>query len=312
MSELRPPLSSSVCTIIVTYNAMEWIDRCLGSLERSELKTDVVVIDNNSNDETVVHVQHSFPHVLVIANDSNLGFGGANNQGLVYAFDQGYDFFFLLNQDAWVDASTLGNLKTIMEEESGFGITSPLHLTADRSRFDQLFYEFVSGDVGDAFIHPENEVFGVKEVSFVNAAAWMMSRECLLKVGVFHPLFFHYGEDFNYAQRVVHEGLKVGVVNQTYVVHDRDDRPPSKIKFDPIKRLERDLFLKLLAPNNNYGWIGYARYLSKRLKFISREMSSREEVEALRKFALDNFRETYLKARKFDQRKLSVTYSSSR
>ncbi|MBR07547.1 MAG: family 2 glycosyl transferase [Rickettsiales bacterium] len=309
MSELRSPLASSVCTIIVTYNAMEWIDRCLGSLERSELKTDLIVIDNKSNDITVAHVQDNYPQVKLFINDNNLGFGGANNQGLVYAYSQGYDFFFLLNQDAWVDENTVGNLKKIMDDDKGYGITSPIHLSSNRSKFDDLFYEFVSDDVEDVFLNQVEGQLEVKEVHFVNAAAWMISKECLEKVGIFHPLFFHYGEDLNYVQRVRYEGLRVGLVNQTYVVHDRDDRPPSKIKFDPFKRLERDLFLKLLEPNNSYGWIRYARYLSKRLKFISKDLSSREEVEALRKFALDNFRVTYLKARKFDLRKLSINSS---
>ena len=41
------------------------------------------------------------------------------------------------------------------------------------------------------------------EVDFVNAAAWLLSRECIDKVGLFDSLFFHYGEDVNYCQRLI-------------------------------------------------------------------------------------------------------------
>jgi GT2 family glycosyltransferase len=64
----------------------------------------------------------------------------------------------------------------------------------------------------------------VYEVPFVNAAGWLLSKKCLETVGGFDPVFFHYGEDDNYCQRVLFHGLKIGVTPQTFLKHDRETR----------------------------------------------------------------------------------------
>lgn len=60
-------------------------------------------------------------------------------------------------------------------------------------------------------------------VPFVNAAAWLLPRQTMKTIGGFDPIFFHYGEDRNYAQRVEYHGLETVVVPEAFVVHDRLD-----------------------------------------------------------------------------------------
>jgi len=68
------------------------------------------------------------------------------------------------------------------------------------------------------------------KVPFVNAVAWLISRECLETIGGFDPLFFHYGEDDNYSQRVIYHGFKIGVLLKVFVIHDRATRVRTKPK----------------------------------------------------------------------------------
>jgi len=56
------------------------------------------------------------------------------------------------------------------------------------------------------------------------AAFWLISAECLMKVGVFDPIFFHYGEDGDYLSRVRFHGFKIGVVMDSIAYHDRQER----------------------------------------------------------------------------------------
>lgn len=79
------------------------MDRCIGSLRRSEYPVDTVVIDNGSQDATVALLKERYPEVHVVCNRENLGFGKANNIGMRLALEKGYDAVFLLNQDAWID-----------------------------------------------------------------------------------------------------------------------------------------------------------------------------------------------------------------
>ena len=78
-----------VLVIVVTYNAMRWIDRCLGSLLASKPKPDVFVVDNASTDGTPDYLSSNFNDVIVNKPGRNLGFGQANNIGLKYALENG-------------------------------------------------------------------------------------------------------------------------------------------------------------------------------------------------------------------------------
>jgi GT2 family glycosyltransferase len=64
----------------------------------------------------------------------------------------------------------------------------------------------------------------VYQVPFVNAAAWLVSRRCVETVGLFNPVFEHYGEDMEYADRVRHHGLRVGIAPAARVCHGRENR----------------------------------------------------------------------------------------
>ena len=97
-----------ILTIIVTYNGMRWAQRCLQSLRDSEVHTDIYVIDNGSTDGTQAFIREHFPEAVMVQNARNEGFGRANNRGLRYALEHGYDYVYLLNEDAWIMPSTLG------------------------------------------------------------------------------------------------------------------------------------------------------------------------------------------------------------
>ena len=104
-----------------------------------------MVIDNSSTDDTVALLQ-KYKEVDLIQSSENLGFGKANNIGMQKAMEQGADYVFLLNQDAWVFHNTIGNLVAAMEKNSQFGLVSPLHYSGDGENygFHFLFPPFLS------------------------------------------------------------------------------------------------------------------------------------------------------------------------
>ena len=120
-----------ILAIIVTYDGMRWIDRCLGSVYASQVPMDAFVADNDSSDGTAGYVAELFPQAVLVRNASNLGFAEGNNQGFRYALEQGYDYVYLLNQDAWVDPDTVGELVRMHEAHPEFGILSPYQYRAD-------------------------------------------------------------------------------------------------------------------------------------------------------------------------------------
>ena len=186
---------TSVFAIVVTYNGMQWIDRCIGSLCESSQPVQVIVVDNASSDGCADYIESHFPQAHLILSDKNLGFAKANNIGIRYAIDNGADFVFLLNQDAWLGSSTtlMGLLQSFEDNES-VGIVSPMHMNGEGDALDWKFATCMSGDfVSDCYM---GKIKTSYQVTFVNAAAWLISRACIEKVGGFDTsLFVNYGED---------------------------------------------------------------------------------------------------------------------
>ncbi|MGF1555899.1 glycosyltransferase family 2 protein [Paucihalobacter sp.] len=209
--------------IIVTYNAMPWIDKCLQSVGSCP----VVVVDNASTDQTLSHIQNNYANVTLLPQSHNLGFGQANNIGIRYALDGVAEHVLLLNQDAYLVDDVLDNLISFQKSNVEYGILSPIHITANKQKLDKNFSNFMLREKTGSFYSDYvlgNRKPAIYEVPFVNAAAWLISRKCLETVGGFDPLFFHYGEDDNYCQRVSYHGFKIGVIPNTYIIHDRADR----------------------------------------------------------------------------------------
>lgn len=216
-----------IVVVVVTYNGLVWIDRCLGSVADPTGRIHTVVIDNGSSDGTVEAISKRYPKVELVRTNKNLGFGQANNLGIRIALDRGSSYAFLLNQDAWLTPGTLDQLVTTSRSYPGFGILSPIHLNGKGDGLDLDFSKYIvpsrcPGLYSDLVVGRTRS--SPYPLPFVNAAAWLITRECFTAVGGFSPSFFHYGEDDNYIQRVLFHGFSVGIVAGTFVHHDRPDR----------------------------------------------------------------------------------------
>lgn len=223
-----------VATVIVIYNGMQrnWIQRCFDSLLASELPTEIIAIDNASKDGSVPFIQENYPTVKLFESGENLGFGGANNLGIKHAVEAGADYVFLLNQDARIEPDVLPKLVHGFSISTGYGIISPLHLNGRGDALDLSFSKSIAphlcaGLYSDFVLgQPQDKVY---EAEFICAAAWLISKECLEKVGGFSPTFFHYSEDDNYIHRLHYKGLKIGVYPFAKIMHDREERETDRV-----------------------------------------------------------------------------------
>ena len=215
-----------VLAIIVSYHFMPWVDKCLPSLLASTYPMDVMVLDNGSKDESVEHVRRHYPDVTVVDNRANLGFGKANNIGIRHAMENGYDAVLLINQDAWLEADALGKLVGVLESHPDYGIVSPVHRNGAGDKVEKGFSDYTG--LKDLEHLPHDTVV---EVPFINAAIWLVRVETLMKTGLFAPLFYHYGEDKDLANRMAYHHYKIGYVPEALGSHDREYREMGKEKF---------------------------------------------------------------------------------
>ena len=237
-----------VLVIVVTYNGMQWLGRCLGSVQgdaRSEpgMTTDLYVWDNDSTDGSADFVEANYPQAKLVRSTENLGFSIPNNKGMQYALDKGYDYVYLLNQDAWLEPGALEKLVAVADAHPEYGLLSPMQMTDGYKGLDEQFAKRLPVKPAMtsivSFPAPTSScpvstsscpalTGHLIEVPFVMAAHWLVPTRVIRKVGLFNEeLFPHWGQDDDWCQRLDFCGLKIGVVEEARAVHDRATRQES-------------------------------------------------------------------------------------
>jgi len=242
---------SKVFVIIITYNGFKWVDKCFSSLKKSIIPVQIIVIDNGSVDGTIDQIKIVNPEAIVYKLEKNQGFGYANNIGIKIAYDAGADFVFLLNQDAWIEPNTISDLIKHQKKMPEYGIVSPMHLTGDGLEIDYYFSNYIIPTrCPNLFsnIYLQKNINDIYPVESVNAAAWLICRNCIKKIGGFSPLFFHYGEDDNYIDRLHYYNLKIGILPSVVIYHDREKRVNNRFFINENVVLNRLLMVEYANP----------------------------------------------------------------
>lgn len=247
--------NKKVAMIIVTWKGMKWINKCLQSIRNSDYPATIFIVDNNSPDGTPSFIEQNFPEVKLTRSDRNLGFGKANNVAIRQALDAGFDYFFLLNQDAYIEPNTISELINVAEE-GDYGIISPIHMNGDASHIDFYFRDYVLGQCAkylDSTILSNNPITTFSSTA-IPAAAWFLPRKTILEIGGFEPLFYHYGEDDNYCSRVQYHKQSIVFTLKARIRHDREDTVGNKKAYNKTLNY-RHLLINSMNINHPAGYI---------------------------------------------------------
>jgi len=215
-----------VSVIIVTWNAEKFIKDCLDSVFAQTFnELDVIIVDNNSTDQTLNIVNDYLPRIRIIKNDKNQGFCFANNQAL--AIVKG-NYILTLNSDMILDKHYISYLKEYLDKNCDIGMVQGKFLRADRKTIDSLglylspskrLFDIAKGRVDGPKYTKAREIFGPC------AAAAMYRKELLdaVKQGeeFFDNSFYFLVEDFDIAWRARNKGWKAMFVPQAVCCHFR-------------------------------------------------------------------------------------------
>ena len=116
---------ADVSVVVVTYNALPWLERALESVRGNE----TIVVDHGSTDGTVELVRERFPDARLIEQE-NRGLGGGSNAGMRVASG---DWYLLLNSDAWALEGALERLVAFAEAHAEAAVVGPRLLNPDGS-----------------------------------------------------------------------------------------------------------------------------------------------------------------------------------
>jgi GT2 family glycosyltransferase len=188
---------------------------CLQAVDTTleDLAYEIIVVDNGSIDGSQAILAERFPQAQLIQNEENVGFAGANNQGM--ALSQGR-YVLLLNSDAMLLPDSIRAMLDLAESQPDIGMVGAHLLNTDgtfqasHTPFPNLWQEFlILSGLGRTFIGPSypsrgpDEDKGPQRTDYVEGACMLVRREAVDDVGGLDEGYFMYAEevDWCYAMR---------------------------------------------------------------------------------------------------------------
>ena len=237
--------------IIVTYNAEKWLDLCLGSCRRFAKEVPVIVVDNNSSDNTVEYIKKNYSEVVVLPQADNTGFAKGNNIGIKYALAHAAESVFLLNPDAEICEQTLEKCHQVLFSDDKLAAVQPIILLPSKlvNSVGNSFHYLGLAEAGgnDLPLEIAKEVVphlkNKTEPGYLSGAAMMIKTEVIKCLGGFDEFLFIYHEDAELCWRFRLAGWKLGVVSEAVAIHHYEfSRSIARIYY-----MERNRFLVWLS-----------------------------------------------------------------
>lgn len=201
------PARDDVTVIVVTFNSAHCIPALAENLANL---SNVFIVDNASDDETVIEVRRRFSKAILLQNDRNLGFGAANNRALAAVTTP---YALLLNPDCLPGADFLDGMLKASAQFPDAAIIAP-HLIR-RNGEPEVSYRWPATHWKSSGSKTE----GPCCVGFVCGAVMLLNMKVMKEVGFFDESFFLYYEDEDLCQRVFMCGKQIVVVPDVKIVH---------------------------------------------------------------------------------------------
>ncbi|PTM08349.1 MAG: glycosyl transferase family 2 [Bacteroidetes bacterium] len=224
--------------VILNYNVKYFLELCLKSVEQAitTLDAEIIVVDNDSSDESCEMVQEKFPLVTLISNTNNVGFAKANNQGVAVAKGA---YVCILNPDTVVAEDTfimlikfakskpnLGAIGCKLIDGSGaFLPESKRNIPVVKVAMQKLF-----GNGKTYYANHINEN-GVGEIEVLVGAFMFLKRDVYNQVEGFDEDYFMYGEDIDLSYKLLQAGFQNYYFGETTCIHYKGESTTKDKKY---------------------------------------------------------------------------------
>ena len=249
---------NSTIAVVVTYNRLELLQEGIEALLSQTCPCDILIVDNASTDDTSAWAkQFAVDHASVFYENTgaNLGGAGGFNYGMRRAVEMGYDFVWIMDDDAIADAKALEELHNRGKNLSSYGfLASVVYWTdgqlCEMNRQRTPSHYLVKGDVDKAL--KEGQLIRIETATFVSL---LIPKETILQVGLPIKEFFIWSDDVEYTVRItITNKMPAYIVPESKIIHKTKNNAGSDIVHDDAERIDRYRY----AVRN--GFYAYRRY----------------------------------------------------
>ena len=221
------PRRADVSVVVVTHDALPWIENCLASVEAY----DTVVVDNASSDDTVAFVRQRFPAVRLLE-EENRGLAAGWNTG-IRATSGAY--VLMLNADAWATGDAVERLTEFAAAHPRAAVVGPRLRYPDgrlqpsvrgfptpwRLATEYLFLRKLAPRTRalNAFYAADFDHARAVEADAVMGACMLVRRAAIGEVGLLDEDFFLFSEETDWCYRFAQAGWQVLFTPDAEFVH---------------------------------------------------------------------------------------------
>ena len=221
--------------VILNYNVRYFLELCVLSVQEALLNIDaeIIVVDNNSSDDSCGMMKSRFPNVKLIENATNSGFPKGNNIGVAQAKG---DYICILNPDTVVAEDTFEKILAFAEKQTNLGIVGCKlidgtgNFLPESKRGVPTPWVAITKIFGLYQFFPKLSVFNryyaqhiseneTGKVDILVGAFMVMKRDLYIEVGGFDENCFMYSDDIDLSYMVLKKGKSNYYFHETSVIH---------------------------------------------------------------------------------------------
>ncbi len=220
-----PPIEADISTITIGYNVRDLTIRNMETLLESEgdVKIQIILVDNVSQDGTAEAIIERFPEVHVIKNHYNTGFAHAVNQGIAASRAR---HVLLLNPDMRVTKEAMAKMVSYADTHPEVGVIGGKLMTEDGRlvphvrRFPDVWSQLavilklphVFPKVLARYMQEDLDPDKEQDVDSVRGSFFLITQEALKRFGCLDPRYYIFFEEVDFCRQVVEKGMRVRYV----------------------------------------------------------------------------------------------------
>ena len=193
-----------IAVVIVTFNRCDELVKTISAIQNQGiLENDIIVINNNSTDNTKNILDSNYKNIQSIHLNENIASAGGFSKGMQTAFEKGYDWVWLFNDDS---RPVEDSLKSILTHLNSDKIQIGLLKIANKDENNKAVLLYWNGVRKPVSVDVSNEIVQTDLITFDGC---IISKKTIEKIGYCDPLYFMGTYEFDYCLKAKDAGIGV-------------------------------------------------------------------------------------------------------
>lgn len=212
-----------VIAVTVNWNRGQDTVDCVRSVTEGDPGTEVIVVDNGSEDGSISLLKQRFPGLEIIENGENLGYVKGANRGIVKALEKGATHVLVINNDAISRPGMVYGLLDAFERHTDAGIVGPKIFYFENK--DLIWFKggHFNRNLGYSthplMDHPDDGDDDDRMVDFITGCVMLIKAELFKELGLFDEDYEIYAEDLDFCLRAQERGWASWVIPKVAAEH---------------------------------------------------------------------------------------------